>query len=166
MSTTKRLSVKAAKPQDQTCASQAQTLIDHILEEKTTGLSDAVDAAVYNSIAFGNATVKMSGQPVTFNPVMSIDSSGNLGIGTRTLRTPYPRMVSIKHAELDSHPIFQMTAEQLRAAWMLTYGSRWVALGEINDDDMILIMERLKALGEMEIHNVVDQYSPMGRLKL
>ena len=166
MSITKRLSVKAAKPQDQTCASKVQELTEAILADQTTGLSDAVDAAVYNSIAFGNATVKMSGQPVTFNPVMTIDSTGTLGVGTRTLRTPYPRMVSIKHAELDSHPIFQMTAEQLRAAWMLSYGSRWVSLGDIQDDDMLLITDRLRALGEMEIHNVVDQYSPMGRLKL
>lgn len=167
MSTTKRLSVKAEKPQDQTCASQAQKLIDHILDDQTTGLSDAVDAAVYNSIMFGSAAVKASGQPVTYSPAMTLDSSGNLGIGTATatINRVYPRRATLKHAELDSHPIFQMTTEQLRATWMLTYGSRWVSL-DIQDDDMVLIMERLKALGEMEIHNVVDQYSPMGRLKL
>ena len=172
MSTTKRLSVKAEKPQDQTCASQAQKLIDHILDDQTTGLSDAIDSAVYSSIMFGSAAVKASGQPVTYSPAMTLDSSGNLGIGTATTsahiinRSPYPRMVALKHAELDSHPVFQMTTEQLRAAWMLTYGSRWVSMGDIQDDDMVLIMERLKALGEMEIHNVVDQFSPMGRLKL
>ena len=65
MSTTKRLSVKAEKPQDQTCASKVQELTEAILADQTTGLSDAIDAAVYNSIAFGNAAVKMSGQPVT-----------------------------------------------------------------------------------------------------
>jgi len=173
MSTTKRLSVKAEKPQDQTCASQAQALIDHILEDQTTGLSDAIDSAVYNSIMFGSAAVKASGQPVTYSPAMTLDSSGNLGIGTSsnnintaTINRVYPRRAALKHAELDSHPIFQMTTEQLRAAWMLTYGSRWVSMGDIQDDDMVLIMERLKALGEMEIHNVVDQFSPMGRLKL
>ena len=164
MSTTKRLSVKAEKPQDQTCASQAQTLIDHILEQKATGLSDAIDSAVYSSIINGTGMVKLWPDNNTISASVLNNITPNTT--TATINRAYPRAVALKRTELDSHPIFQMTAEQLRAAWMLNYGSRWVALGEINDDDMILIMERLKALGEMEIHNVVDQYSPMGRLKL
>lgn len=164
MSTTKRLSVKAEKPQDQTCASQAQALIDHILDDQTTGLSDAIDSAVYSSIITGNAAIKMEGGPIAASHLSPYIISNT---ATATIsRSPYPRMVSLKHTELDSHPIFQMTTEQLRAAWMLTYGSRWVSMGDIQDDDLVLIMERLKALGEMEIHNVVDQFSPMGRLKL
>jgi hypothetical protein len=169
MSTTKSLSVKAEKPQDQTCASQAQALIDHILEDQTTGLSDAIDSAVYNSVLLGNAAIKMEGGPITashLSPYIISTGTANTATGAHLINRAYPRRAALKHAELDSHPVFQMTTEQLRAAWMLTYGSRWIALGDINDDDMVLIMERLKALGEMEIHNVVDQYSPMGRLKL
>ena len=166
MSTTKSLLVKAEKPQDQTCASQAQKLIDHILDDQTTGLSDAVDAAVYSSIITGNAMVKMGIENGAITTTPFIYTTNN-NIGThKIINSAYPRVVALKHAELDSHPVFQMTTEQLRAAWMITYGSRWIALGEINDDDTALIMERLKSLGEMEIHNVVDQYSPMGRLKL
>ncbi len=163
MSTTKRLSVKAEKPQDQTCASQAQKLIDHILDDQTTGLSDAIDSAVYSSIITGNAAIKMEGGPITASHLSPYIISNT---ATATISRAYPRLVSLKHTELDIHPVFQMTTEQLRAAWMITYGSRWIALGEVDDGDMILILERLKALGEMEIHNVVDQFSPMGRLKL
>ena len=65
MSTTKRLSVKAVKPQDQTCASQAQAIIGHILDEKTTELNDAIDSAVYNSVLLGHAAIKMEGGPVS-----------------------------------------------------------------------------------------------------
>ena len=128
MSTTKRLSVKAAKPQDQTCASKVQELTEAILADQTTGLSDVVDAAVYSAIITGTGGIKVSGTPgnFTYSPAMTLDSSGNLGIGTSSnnintatarglVNNVYPRMVSIKHAELDSHPIFQMTAEQLRA---------------------------------------------------
>ena len=185
MSTIKSLLVKAEKPQDQTCASQAQALIEATLADRTTGLSDAIDSAVYSSVINGTGMVKMglengaitaTGGPYTFTTgttttpyhgPATIQHIHNNNIGThKIINSAYPRVVALKHAELDSHPVFQMTTEQLRAAWMITYGSRWIALGEINDDDTALIMERLKSLGEMEIHNVVDQYSPMGRLKL
>ena len=111
-----------------------------------------------------SAIVKGEGMPV--GGYTHTTSNTKTAAPRGLVNSVYPRMVSIKHAELDSHPIFQMTTEQLRAAWMLNYGSRWVSLGEIQDDDMLLITDRLRALGEMEIHNVVDQYSPMGRLKL
>ena len=162
MSIIKPRLAKAAKLPEATSESQAQKIIDHILEQKTTELSDAIDSAVYSSIITGNAAIKMEGGPITASHLSPYIISNT---ATATINRVYPRMVTLKHAELDSHPVFQMTTEQLRAAWMLTYGSRWVSL-DIQDDDMVLIMERLKALGEMEIHNVVDQYSPMGRLKL
>lgn len=185
MSTTKRLSVKAEKPQDQTCASQAQALIDHILDEKTTELSKAIDDAVVDSLVYGSAVIKAEGQPVQYEytPAMTLDSSGNLGIGTAT-RSPFvitnsnnintatlhrtmPRYVETKRATLETHPVYELTVEQLRAAWMLTHGTRWVSLGDSEPDDyMDNVALRLKALGELEVHNVTDQYAPMARIKI
>lgn len=167
MSTTKRLSVKAEKPQDQTCASQAQALIDHILDEKTTGLSKAIDDNIVDALVFGSAVIKAEGQPITYTPAMTLDSSGNFGIGTATLHRTMPRYVETKRATLETHPVYELTVEQLRAAWMLTHGTRWVSLGDSEPDDyMDNVALRLKALGELEVHNVTDQYAPMARIKI
>jgi hypothetical protein len=49
---------------------------------------------------------------------------------------------------------------------MLTYGNRWVDIAAAQQDDyMSIVALRLKALGELEVHNTVDQYSAVGRLK-
>ena len=167
MSTTKSLSVKAEKPQDQTCASQAQALIDHILDEKTTGLSKAIDDNIVDALVFGSAVIKAEGQPITYTPAMTLNSNGNLGIGTATLHRTMPRYVETKRATLETHPVYELTVEQLRAAWMLTHGTRWVSLGDSEPDDyMDNVALRLKALGELEVHNVTDQYAPMARIKI
>jgi len=121
MSTTKRLSVKAEKPQDQTCASQAQKLIDHILDDQTTGLSDAIDSAVYSSIITGNAAIKMEGGPITASHLSPyIISTGSNNINAATLHRTYPRPSDVNRETLETHPAFELTVEQLRAAWMLT----------------------------------------------
>ena len=169
MSITKRLSVKAAKPQDQTCASQAQALIDHILDEKTTALSDAIDSAVYNSIMLGNAAIKMEGGPVSIGGFTATTTPYQGPAISAHLRSshPYPRPTDLKREMLDTHPAFELTTEQLRASWMLTYGNRWVDIQEARSDDyMSVVALRLKALGELEVHNTVDQYSAVGRLKV
>ena len=161
MSTTKRLLVKAEKPQDQTCASQAQALIDHILEEKTTGLSDAIDSAVYSSIMHGTGSVKLDGYTI------GLSNTTATQISASNPSYPYLRPTELKREMLDTHPAFELTTEQLRASWMLTYGNRWVDIQEARSDDyMSVVALRLKALGELEVHNTVDQYSAVGRLKV
>lgn len=162
MSTTKSLSVKAEKPQDQTCASQAQALIDHILEQKATGLSDAIDSAVYTSAMLGSTVIKMEGTPI--RPFVITNTND---VNTATLHRTMPRYVETKRATLETHPVYELTVEQLRAAWMLTHGTRWVSLGDSEPDDyMDNVALRLKALGELEVHNVTDQYAPMARIKI
>ena len=165
MSTTKRLSVKAVKPQDQTFASKMQAITEAILDEKTTGLSDAIDAAVYSSIITGNAMVKMEGGSVTTTPYHG-PSIAHIRNGASNPSHPYIRPTDLKREMLDTHPAFELNTEQLRAAWMLTYGNRWVDIQEATSDDyMSIVALRLKALGELEVHNTVDQYSAVGRLK-
>jgi hypothetical protein len=163
MSTTKRLSVKAVKPQDQIFASKMQTITEAILDEKTTELSDAIDSAVYNSIMFGSATLKMEGGSVTTTPYHG-PSISSLSTSNHKF---YPRPSDVNRETLESHPAFELTVEQLRAAWMLTYGNRWVSMDEASCDDyMEKVSMRLKALGELEVHNVIDQYAPMARIKV
>lgn len=169
MSTTKRLSVKAEKPQDQTCASQAQKLIDHILADQTTGLSDALDSAVYNSVLLGNAAIKMEGGAITAMNGPYTISSNNINTARIHASNPglYPRPIDLKREMLETHPAFELTVEQLRAAWMLTYGNRWVSMDEVSSDDyMEKVSMRLRSLGELEVHNVIDQYAPMARIKV
>jgi hypothetical protein len=172
MSTTKRLSVKAEKPQDQTCASPAQKLIDHILADQTTGLSDALDSAVYNSVITGTGMIQMGmktgaikAHPAIFTTHNSAPTkihASNPGL----IRT-YPSYSDLKREMLETHPAFELTVEQLRAAWMLTYGNRWVGLDEATSDDyMEKVAMRLRSLGELEVHNVIDQYAPMARIKV
>jgi hypothetical protein len=156
MLTTKRLSVRAEKPQDQTCASKAQEIIGHILDDQTTGLSDAVDAAVYNSVLYGSSIIKMA---------------NNQGTITATIPTfqkaIYSPRVRLNRKELETHPAFELTVEQLRAAWMIAYGSRWISMEEpMNDDYLNVVTHRLISFGELEVHDVIDQYTPMGRIKL
>ena len=174
MSTTKRLSVKAAKPQDQTCASQVQTLIDHILEDQTTGLSDATDAAVINSSLFGTAALKVEGSPVggyTYTPYPNNTTTNTITVSNSNshsrINMTYPRLNELTRDMLETHPVFELTVEQLRAAWMIEYGSRWVSLNDVCADEyMDKVHFRLRSLGELEVHNVIDQYAPMARIKV
>ena len=119
MSTTKRLSVKAVKPQDQTSASQAQALIDHILDEKTTELSDAVDSAVYSSIINGTGMVQMGMRAgaITATGGPYALSSDNINAARIHASIPglYPRPIDLKREMLEEHPAFELTVEQLRA---------------------------------------------------
>ena len=145
MSTTKSHSAKVAKPQDQTSASKVQALTEAILADQTTGLSDAIDAAVYNTAMFGSAVVKASGMPI----------GGSYTVGALSndvnpvYRTPRP-LPQITLEVLETHPVFQLTREQLRAAWLLQHGRRWVEDHSLLDDDDRFMIERLLAMGEME----------------
>jgi putative SOS response-associated peptidase YedK len=79
----------------------------------------------------------------------------------------YPPIVRLRSTDLEEHPAFELTVEQLRAAWMLAYGTRWVSMEKPMDDDYLnVVAHRLLAFGEVETHNVIDQYTPMGRIKI
>ena len=68
---------------------------------------------------------------------------------------------------MDKHPAFELTVEQLRGAWMLAYGARWISMETpLEDDYLNVVAQRLVALGEVETHNVIDQYAPMARIKV
>lgn len=179
MSTTKRLSVKAAKQQDQTSECKPLKLIEAILDEKTTELSDAIDSAVYSSIINGTGMVKLgiengsitaTGGPYTYSTGTTTTPYHGPSLISRAHPSsshPYPRHSDLKREMLESHPAFELTVEQLRAAWMLSYGNRWVSLDEASCDDyMEKVSMRLKSLGELEVHNVIDQYAPMARIKV
>ena len=79
----------------------------------------------------------------------------------------YPPIIRLRSTDLEEHPAFELTVEQLRAAWMLAYGTRWVSMEKPMDDDYLnVVAHRLLAFGEVETHNVIDQYTPMGRIKM
>jgi hypothetical protein len=79
----------------------------------------------------------------------------------------YPPLVRLRITDLEEHPAFELTVEQLRAAWMLSYGTRWVSMDKpMNDDYLNVVAHRLMAFGELETHNVIDQNTPMGRIKM
>lgn len=78
----------------------------------------------------------------------------------------YPPIVRLRITDLETHPAFELTVEQLRAAWILAYGTRWVSMEKPMDDDYLnVVAHRLLAFGEVETHNV-DWYTPMGRIKI
>ena len=155
MSITKRLSVKAAKPQDQTFALKVQELTEAILDEKTTGSSKAIDDAIVDSMVYGSTA-------------MRIDANGNLGIGSISSTNVYtssikpPLHIRIDRDLLENDPMFQLTREQLRAAWLVQYGRKWVKDSSIEDRDMLIAAHRLTAMGEMESHFV--DYEPHRRI--
>lgn len=174
MSIIKSLLVKAEKPQDQTCASKAQQIIDHMLADPTTGLNEAVEKASVDAMMYGSSMLNVSNN----NGITAITNAGPYitHIGNNTSATirnitavqqSYPPIVRLRSTDLEEHPAFELTVEQLRAAWMLAYGTRWVSMEKPMDDDYLnVVAHRLLAFGEVETHNVIDQYTPMGRIKI
>ena len=171
MSITKRLLVKAEKPQDQTCASSLQAVIDHTLADQTTELnklSKAIEEANTNALLYGNAMIQVN--TATDGTITAGPFTTHIG-NSATIRSikpsVYPPRVRLKRIELETHPAFELTVEQLRAAWMLAYGTRWVSMEEpMNDDYLNVVTHRLISFGELETHDVTDQYTPMGRIKI
>lgn len=170
MSIIKSLLVKAEKPQDQTCASKAQQIIDHMLADQTTGLSKAIDDSVTDSLVYGSSMLHVKNN----NGITAITNAGpyivhtgnNTSATIRNLMPNYPPMVRLRITDLEEHPAFELTVEQLRAAWMLSYGTRWVSMDKpMNDDYLNVVAHRLMAFGELETHHVIDQNTPMGRIK-
>ena len=171
MSTTKPLLVKAEKPQDQTFASSLQAVIDHTLADQTTELSKAIEEANTNALLYGNARIQVNTATdgtITAGPFITHLGSNGTSANIRSI-TPsvYPPRVRLKRTELETHPAFELTVEQLRAAWMLAYGTRWVSMEEpMNDDYLNVVAHRLISFGDLETHDVIDQYTPMGRIKI
>jgi hypothetical protein len=173
MSIIKNLLVKAEKPQDQTCASQAQAIIDHMLDDPTTGLSESLEKAYVDAMFYGSSMLEVSNggngsATITAGPyVTHLGNSATVGRINPTLKqTTYPPQARLRKIDLEEHPAFELTVEQLRAAWILAYGTRWVSMEKPMDDDyMNVVTHRLMAFGEIETHNLVDQWIPMGRIK-
>jgi hypothetical protein len=171
MSIIKSLLVKAEKPQDQTCASKVQATIDHMLADPTTGLNKAIEEANTNALLYGNARIQVgtaTDGTITAGPYIThIGNNTSATIRNITaVKQSYPPIVRLRSTDLEEHPAFELTVEQLRAAWMLAYGTRWVSMEKPMDDDYLnVVAHRLLAFGEVETHNVIDQYTPMGRIK-
>jgi hypothetical protein len=141
-----------------------------MLADQTTGLSKAIDDSVADAMVYGSSMLNVSNN----NGITAITNAGpyitHIG-NSATIRSispsVYPSRVRLKRTELETHPAFELTVEQLRAAWMLAYGTRWVSMEEpMNDDYLNVVTHRLIAFGELETHDVIDQYTPMGRIKI
>ena len=157
MSIIKNLLAKAGKPQDQTCAlNQPQTtdptLVNPITLLSSDGTGATLTQGLHGTYHFASST---TGKTITIGPHTTNSLKG------------YPRQVNLKSTDLGKHPAFELTVEQLRAAWMLSYGTRWISMETpLEDDYLNVVAQRLVALGEVETHNVVDQYAPMARIKV
>jgi len=163
MSIIKSLLVKAEKPQDQTCALKVQATIDHMLADPTTGLSESLEKASVDAMFYGSSIVKLSNGGTGSGPMITAIGKGTVN---PVIKNTYPPQVRLKMTDLEEHPAFELTVEQLRAAWILAYGTRWVSMEKpMEDDYMNVVAHRLMAFGEIETHNLVDQWTPMGRIK-
>ena len=151
MSITKRHSVKAAKPQDQTLASKAQKLTEAILADQTTELSKAIDDAVMDSLVYGSSMLRVDAVPkqpggyVWITDAKLTENEDMYNIGPMT-----PRFT---REMLETHHVFQLNRQQLRAAWLVQFGHRWVNLNEC-ESDTYLMSERLQNFGEMEAYSL------------
>jgi hypothetical protein len=139
-----------------------------MLADPTTGLSKAIDDSVTDSLVYGSSMLNVSNN----NGITAITNAGPYIVHTgksatiRNLMPNYPPMVRLRKIDLEEHPAFELTVEQLRAAWIITYGTRWVSMEEpMNDDYLNVVTHRLISFGELETHNVIDQNTPMGRIK-
>jgi len=167
MSIIKNLLAKAGKPQDQTCASSLQQTIDHMLADPTTGLNKAIEEANTSALLYGSSMIQIGPSKATITAGPYITHIGKSATISRTLPQGYPRQINLRSTDLDKHPAFELTVEQLRGAWMLAYGTRWVSMETpLEDDYLNVVAQRLVALGEVETHNVIDQYAPMARIKV
>jgi hypothetical protein len=141
-----------------------------MLADPTTGLNKAVEQASVDAMMYGSSMVKISnGGTISAGPFITHIGNGTIGKSAtiRNLMPNYPPMVRLRITDLEKHPAFELTVEQLRAAWMLSYGTRWVSMDKpMNDDYLNVVAHRLMAFGELETHNVIDQNTPMGRIKI
>lgn len=149
-----------------------------MLADPTTGLNEAVEKASVDAMMYGSLMLNVSNN----NGITAITNAGpyithignntsatirNITRNITAVQQSYPPIVRLRSTDLEEHPAFELTVEQLRAAWMLAYGTRWVSMEKPMDDDYLnVVTHRLLAFGEVETHNVIDQYTPMGRIKI
>jgi hypothetical protein len=158
MSTTNNPFQKAEKLQDQISKLSLQPRIEVLPANQTTRLSKAIDDSVTDSLVYGSSVLNVSNTSAT---------ARNITRNITAVQQSYPPIVRLRSTDLEEHPAFELTVEQLRAAWMLAYGTRWVSMEKPMDDDYLnVVAHRLLAFGEVETHNVIDQYTPMGRIKM
>lgn len=154
MSITKRLSVKAAKPQDQTCASKVQELTEAILADQTTGLSKAIDDAIVDSLVYGSSMLRVDAVPKQPGGyVWKYKASERYSLhGYSEIRM---EGVPVDNKHFSTH----MSTEQLRAAWLLEYGDRLVPLHRLaENEDMYIIGRQLYARGQLNEEKQFDTY--------
>ena len=144
-----------------------------MLADPTTGLSKSIEEANTNALLYGNARIQVgtaTDGTITAGPYITHignSTSATANAIRRNTLNAYPPIVRLRSTDLEEHPAFELTVEQLRAAWMLAYGTRWVSMEKPMDDDYLnVVAHRLLAFGEVETHNVIDQYTPMGRIKI
>jgi len=127
--------------------SKAQALTEAILADQTTALSSAIDSVVMDSVVYGTGGKN----------VMTITASGAIGIGSNNVNPLYkqPRpLPELTLETLETHPIYQLTREQMRAAWLLQHGHRWVEIHTLATDDDALLLHRMEKLGMVELQRV------------
>lgn len=88
-----------------------------------------------------------------FTEVMRLDSSGNIGLGNRTIFTP------IEMTEIRNTKFTNVDTEVLRNLWLVKFGVHAVRLGELNglEDDMIQVGQELANRKQLKFETV---YSP------
>lgn len=154
MLTIKSLLVKAEKPQDQTCASKVQAIIDHMLADPTTGLSKAIEDSVIDSLVYGSSMF-------TVNSAASIINA--MDYTTRFEEIPTVQIGHFSRA---------MTNDQLKAAWLLVYGNspitflalrrKW-KMDEIGDD--MRVAQETHARGLLLSESDINSYTQVYVLK-
>lgn len=148
MSIIKSLLAKAAKPQDQICASKVQGPTAVTLADQTTELSKSIDDAVMNSLVYGSSMLRVDAVPKQPGGYVWITDGNNPSLTRVNPMTP-----RFTRELLETHPVFQLNREQLRAAWLVQFGHRWVNLNEC-ESDTYLMSERLQNFGEMEAYSL------------
>jgi hypothetical protein len=135
-----------------------------MLADPTTGLSESLEKASVDAMFYGSSIVKLSNGGTGSGPMLTAIGKGTVNPVIKQLYSP---PVRLRKTDLEEHPAFELTVEQLRAAWIITYGTRWVSMEEpMNDDYLNVVTHRLISFGELETHQIIDQNTPMGRIKI
>ena len=158
MSTTKHPLVKAEKPQDQTSASKVQALIDHSLEDQTTGLSDAMQEAMTNSLFYGNSMIKVGPAINGTNTIHTTATTASISNNLRRTILSTGQEVQTNMIEIKEHEAFNAPVATLLNLWLTRFGNEWIDLEDIESDEFFAIAyKRLKQMGELEQHYLTDR---------
>ena len=97
---------------------------------------------------------------ISFNPRMTLNSSGNLGIGAG--QHTIGKITGETHSPATSkeleHEAYQSSVENLINLWVTRYGNEWIDLVDVEGDNFFrLAYRRLKQMGELETHYLTDR---------